>query len=71
MKRIVLFLAIIVFLCSKTNAQCIPDPIFTMSPIPGVYPPEVPIAGIPMVGIFDGIVGDLYSQTLRVINFDS
>ena len=56
------------FLWGKINAHCIPDPIFTMSPIPGVYPPEVPVPNIPMVGISDGIVGDPYSQTLTVIN---
>jgi len=68
MKKILLLLATVVFLFGKINAQCTPDPIFTMSPIPGVYPPEVPIAGIPMVGIADGIVGDPYSQILTVIN---
>tara|TARA_B110000438_G_scaffold293880_1_gene334428 strand:- start:818 stop:1606 length:789 start_codon:yes stop_codon:yes gene_type:complete len=49
------------------NAQCTPNPIFTLSPIPGVYPPNIPIAGIPLVGISDGQVSVPYSQTLTLV----
>ena len=67
MRKILLLLAIVVSLFGKINAQCTPDPIFTMSPIPGVYPPEL-VVGIPMTGIFDGVVGVSYSQILTVVN---
>jgi len=38
-----------------------------MSPIPGVYPPNIPIPGIPLVGISDGQVNVPYSQTLTLV----
>jgi hypothetical protein len=38
-----------------------------MSPIPGVYPPNIPVSGIPLVGISDGQVNVPYSQTLTLI----
>jgi len=67
MKKILLILAISVSLCGKINAQCSPDFLFAALGLPGVYPPELPIAGIPMVGISDGVVGVSYSQTLTLV----
>jgi len=49
------------------NAQCTPNPIFTLSPIPGVYPPDIPISGIPLFGINDGQENTPYSQTLTLV----
>jgi len=68
MKKILLLLAISISLLGKINAQCSPDFLFTALGLPGVYPPELPIAGIPMVGISNGVVGVSYSQTLTVVN---
>ena len=66
MRKILLLLAIVVFLLSKANAQCVPDPLFTALGLPGVYPPELAIPGVPS-GIANGIVGSLYSQTLTLV----
>ena len=68
MKKILLLLAISISLLGKINAQCSPEFLFTALGLPGVYPPELPIAGIPMVGISNGVVGVSYSQTLTVVN---
>ena len=67
MKKILLLLVIVVFLLGKVNAQCSPDPLFTALGFPGVYPPELAIPSVPMVGISDGIVGSPYSQTLTLV----
>ena len=67
MKRILLLLVIVVFLFGKVNAQCSPNSLFTALGLPGVYPPELVIPGVPMVGISDGIVGSPYSQTLTLV----
>ena len=34
---------------------------------PGVYPPELPIPSISLVGIADGSLGSNYSQTLTLV----
>ena len=70
MKKILLLLAIVVFLFGKINAQsqCSPNSLFTGLGLPGVYPPELPITGIPMTGILEGVVGVSYSQILTVVN---
>ena len=47
--------------------ECSPDFLFTSLGVPGVYPPELPISGIPMVGMADGVVGSTYSQTLTLV----
>ena len=67
MKKLLLSLSILFTFSLAVNAQCTPNPIFTMSPIPGVYPPNIPISGIPLVGISDGQVNIPYSQTLTLI----
>jgi len=49
------------------KAQCSPNSLFTVLGLPGVYPPEIPISSVPMVGISDGIVGSPYLQTLTLV----
>ena len=67
MKKLLLSLSILVTFSFIVNAQCTPNPIFTMSPIPGVYPPNIPIPNISLVGISDGQTNIPYSQTLTLI----
>jgi len=67
MKKILLLSVIVVFLLCKVNAQCSPNSMFTALGLPGVYPPELAIPGVPMIGISDGIVGSPYSQTLTLV----
>ena len=67
MRKILLTLSILLTFSFIGNTQCTPNPIFTMSPIPGVYPPNIPVSGIPLVGISDGQVNVPYSQTLTLI----
>ncbi len=62
MRKFLLTLSILLSSLIVSNAQCTPNPIFIMSPIPGVYPPN-----IPLVGISDGQVNIPYSQTLTLI----
>ena len=67
MKKIIITLSVFLTYTMGGNAQCTPNPIFTMSPIPGVYPPNIPVSGIPLVGISDGQVNVPYSQTLTLV----
>ena len=67
MRKLIIILSIFLTYTMIGNAQCTPNPIFTLSPIPGVYPPNIPIAGIPLVGISDGQVSVPYSQTLTLV----
>jgi len=67
MRKTLLTLSILLTFSFIGNTQCTPNPIFTMSPIPGVYPPNIPVSGIPLVGISDGQVNVPYSQTLTLI----
>ena len=67
MKKLIITLSVFLTYTMGGNAQCIPNSIFTMSPIPGVYPPNIPISGIPLVGISDGQVNVPYSQTLTLV----
>ncbi len=67
MRKILLTLSILLTFSFIGNTQCTPNPIFTMNPIPGVYPPNIPVSGIPLVGISDGQVNVPYSQTLTLI----
>ena len=67
MRKTLLILSILLTFSFIGNTQCTPNPIFTMSPIPGVYPPNIPIPGIPLVGISDGQVNVPYSQTLTLV----
>ena len=67
MRKLIIILSVFLTYTMIGNAQCTPNPIFTLSPIPGVYPPNIPIAGIPLVGISDGQVSVPYSQTLTLV----
>jgi len=67
MKKTLLLFTILLSFAHLVNAQCSPNSLFTTLGLPGVYPPEIPVSGVPMVGIFDGIVGSLYSQTLTLV----
>ena len=49
------------------KAQCTPNSFFTALGLPGIYPPELAIPDIPMVGINDGVLGSAYSQTLTLV----
>jgi hypothetical protein len=67
MKRVLLVLAISMALFTNVNAQCSPNFIFTALGIPGVYPPELAIPGVPFVGMDDGMLSNSYSQTLTLV----
>ena len=67
MRKILLTLSILLTFSFIGNTQCTPNPIFTMSPVPGVYPPNIPIPGIPLVGISDGQINVPYNQTLTLV----
>jgi len=67
MKKTLLLFTILLSLTHLVNAQCSPNSLFTALGLPGVYPPELPISGVPMTGMNDGIVGSAYSQTLTLV----
>jgi hypothetical protein len=67
MKKLILLFTVIILSFNNINAQCSPNFLFTSLGFPGVYPPELAIPGVPMVGISDGIVGSPYSQTLTLV----
>lgn len=66
-KKISLLFVIVLSFANIVQAQCTPNFLFTVLGLPGVYPPELPISGVPMVGVSDGIVGSPYSQTLTLV----
>jgi len=66
MKKILISLGLL-FLSITGFSQCTPNPIFTSLGLPGVYPPELPIPNIPLVGIADGSLGLNYNQTLTLV----
>ena len=70
MRRSFIVIAFLLGFSIESFSQCTPDPIFTLSPIPGVYPPNIPFPGIPFVGISDGQVNGLYNQTLTLIQLE-
>lgn len=67
MRKVLLIISIALSSLSISNAQCTPNPIFTMSPIPGIYPPNIPIPNIPLIGINDGNINIPYNETLTLI----
>ena len=67
MRKTLLTLSILLTFSFIGKTQCTPNQIFTMSPVPGVYPPNIPIPGIPLVGISDGQINVPYSQTLTLV----
>ena len=67
MRKTFLTLSILLTFSFIGNTQCTPNPIFTMSPVPGVYPPNIPIPGISLVGISDGQINVPYNQTLTLV----
>jgi hypothetical protein len=67
MKKFLLLFVILLSFTHLVIAQCTPNSLFSSLGLPGVYPPELPISGVPMVGVSDGIVGSLYSQTLTLV----
>jgi len=67
MKRVLLLFAILLSFSHLVKAQCTSNSLFSSLGLPGVYPPEVPISGVPMVGVSEGIVGSPYSQTLTLV----
>jgi len=63
-----IFLSLIIFCCSlHSYGQCTPNSIFLASPIPGVYPPNIPLPNIPLIGINDGYQGVQYNETLTLV----
>jgi len=70
MKKILLLLTILISFTHIVNAQCSPNSLFTALGFPGVYPPELPVSGVPMTGMNDGVVGVAYSQTLTLVVLD-
>ena len=67
MKKTLLLFTILLSFTQLVKAQCSPNSLFTSLGLPGVYPPELPISGVPMTGMNDGIVGSAYSQTLTLV----
>jgi len=67
MKFFLLLFTILLSFTHLVKAQCSPNSLFSSLGLPGVYPPEIPISGVPMVGVSDGIVGSPYSQTLTLV----
>ena len=67
MKKFLLLFAILLSFTHLVKAQCTPNSLFSSLGFPGVYPPEIPIPGLPMVGINDGALGSAYSQTLTLV----
>jgi len=67
MKKFLLLFAILLSFTHLVIAQCTPNSLFSSLGLPGVYPPELPISGVPMVGVSEGIVGSPYSQTLTLV----
>ena len=62
------FLSLIILCCSVFSyGQCTPNSIFLASPVPGVYPPNIPLPNIPLTGINDGYQGVQYNETLTLI----
>ena len=50
-----------------SNGKCAPDAFFLASPVPGVYPPNIAVPGIPFFGLDDGQVSVQYNQDLTLI----
>jgi len=67
MKKTLLLFTILLSFTQLVKAQCSPNSLFTSLGLPGVYPPELPISGVPMTGMNDGAIGSLYSQTLTLV----
>tara|TARA_B100001250_G_scaffold389098_1_gene387890 strand:+ start:612 stop:1436 length:825 start_codon:yes stop_codon:yes gene_type:complete len=67
MKRFLLFFFITISLLFKAEAQCSSNSLFTSLGIPGVFPPSIPIPGLPILGISDGFIGNYYSETLTLV----
>jgi len=67
MKKYLLLFVIALSFANIVKSQCTPNFSFTVLGFPGVYPPEIPIPGVPMVGINDGALGSAYSQTLTLV----
>ena len=66
MKKLFILLSLLFFSITGFS-QCTPNSMFTFLGLPGVYPPELPIPNIPLVGIEDGSLGSNYSQTLTLV----
>ena len=67
LRKFLLLFVIALSFANIVQAQCTPNFLFTVLGLPGVYPPELPISGVPMVGVSDGIVGSPYSQILTLV----
>ena len=67
MKKTILLFTILLSFTHLVKAQCTPNSLFSSLGLPGVYPPDIPISGLPMVGVSDGIVGSPYLQTLTLV----
>ena len=67
MKKTLLLFTILLSFTHLVNAQCSPNSLFTALGLPGVYPPEIPIPGLPIVGINDGALVSAYLQTLTLV----
>jgi len=70
MKKFLLLFVIFLSFTYFTKAQCTPNSLFTALGLPGVYPPELAIPGVPMVGINDAVLGSIYSQTLTLVSLE-
>ena len=67
MKKTILLFTILLSFPHLFYAQCSPNSLFSALGLPGVYPPEIPIPGLPIVGINDGALVSAYSQTLTLV----
>ena len=67
MRKTILLFTILLSFPHLVYTQCSPNSLFSALGLPGVYPPEIPIPGVPIVGINDGALGSAYSQTLTLV----
>jgi len=67
MRKTILLFTILLSFPHLVYTQCSPNSLFSALGLPGVYPPEIPIPGVPIVGINDGALGSAYSHTLTLV----
>ena len=67
MRKTILLFTILLSFPHLVYTQCSPNSLFSALGLPGVYPPEFPIPGLPIVGVNDGVLGSAYSQTFTLV----
>ena len=67
MKKTIFSICLFLTFSFSSFGQCTPNFLFTALGVPGIYPPNIPIPGVPLTGIADGNVGSNYNQTLTTV----